>query len=175
MKTTRFLLLAYISVSLFSGAFARELDAEQIGCGPIALFTLLRMEGKPVNLSEVLLGLPSSNAKENSLIELRDASLRFSLNLEAMQLPPNRELPEQPLIALMSNGETGHFVIVRRVGFSGKLVQVLDSSRETRVVDAEKLMKSPEWTGYVLVPARIDWVQRVAICVALMSGVLLAA
>jgi hypothetical protein len=44
--------------------------------------------------------------------------------------------------------------VIRPVGHSGKLVQVLDPNRDPEVLDADRLERSRSWTGLALVPRR---------------------
>jgi hypothetical protein len=61
----------------------------------------------------------------------------------------------------LARGRHGHYVVLRPVGHTGKLVQVLDPNEEPVVLDAARLYASPEWTGLALVPARPNWTARV--------------
>ena len=50
-----------------------------------------------------------------------------------------------------------YFLVIRPIGHTGKLVQVIDSDQPTRVMDKADLIASDQWTGLVLVPRRMNW------------------
>lgn len=52
-------------------------------------------------------------------------------------------------------------MVVRPVGHTGKLVQVLEANTIPVIVDAKDLFSSPEWTGLALVPSRPNWPARI--------------
>ena len=64
----------------------------------------------------------------------------------------------------------GHYVLVRPVGHTGKLVQVLNGVEPTRIMDKEVLFASSEWTGLVLAPRRTGWVDWVVVLLSSLSG-----
>ena len=57
----------------------------------------------------------------------------------------------------MKRTQHGHFLVIRPVGHTGKLVQIVDSLQSPEVIDKSVLLASPEWTGLALVPGRISW------------------
>ena len=57
----------------------------------------------------------------------------------------------------LKSGPEGHFIVVRPVGHTGRLVQVLDGELNPNVGDAEWLFASPSWTGLALVPHRTNY------------------
>jgi ABC-type bacteriocin/lantibiotic exporter with double-glycine peptidase domain len=125
--------------------------ATDYDCGTLSLSTLLSVAGKPADLAAIEAVLPPPKAGGYSMLELREAANRLGLPLRAVAAREPGSWPERPAIALLGRGEHGHFVVVRPVGHTNRLVQVIDSNAAPRVVDLAELMGSPEWTGRVLV------------------------
>ncbi len=86
--------------------------------------------------------------------ELRDAARACGLNLDGIELRPSEKSPRDASIAWLRQGPHGHFVVVRPVGHTGKLVQVIDLSERIEIVDASQLYSSSAWTGLVLMKRR---------------------
>jgi len=139
-------------------------------CGARCLFFLAHIEGQPVTLAKVASALPSDRTGHFSLAELRDASAKLGLALNGVRLTKSAIAPDRPAVVYLKRGPHGHFAVVRPVGHSGKLVQVIDPSREPFVVDATALYASPEWTGLALVPDRPVWGLRIIGFVGLGVG-----
>jgi hypothetical protein len=126
-------------------------------CGPVALYYLLNLGnlgGRPTELREVKASLPPTNPRGYSLLELREASRRLGLILEGLQLRIKDRSPNRPVLAFMNQNGHGHYVVVRPVGRTGRLVQVLDGQDEPIVIDATVLYAMPGWTGLVLIPTQ---------------------
>lgn len=129
-----------------------EGSAPTYDCGTLSLYTLLRVRGEHVGLQQVASALPSPSPLGFSMKELQTAAGKFGCPLEGVRLPRTRQAPERPLIALVSRGDHGHYIVLRPVGHTKRLVQVIDSAVAPIVIDAESLYLSPEWTGLALVP-----------------------
>jgi hypothetical protein len=69
----------------------------------------------------------------------------------------------------------GHFAVVRPVGHSGNLVQVIDPFEEPRVLDEKTLREADGWTGFVLVPYRPPWKSWLIVATTLLLGTALIA
>ena len=71
--------------------------------------------------------------------------------------------PDRPAIAFLERDGHGHYAVVRPVGHSGKLVQIIDAAEgDPIVMDATDLYALRQWTGLALVPRRPNWPFRVA-------------
>jgi hypothetical protein len=70
---------------------------------------------------------------------------------------------------------SGHFIVIRPVGHSGTLVQILDPNRAPYVIEADQLHTLPGWTGIALVPDRPNWPLRIAAISTLLAGLALLA
>jgi hypothetical protein len=108
------------------------------------------------------------------MLEIRDASRALGLDLKGARLRPGDRVPDRPILALLHDGPHGHFVVVRPVGHTGRLVQVIDGRRFPAVMDAAVLVSSPEWSGLVLVPRGSSWPRRVAMIAALAVALAMA-
>ena len=104
------------------------------------------------------------------MAELRDAARSFGLTLTGVKFSQSSRAPDRPALVFLKQDDHGHFLIVRPVGHSGKLIQIIDSVGDPIVVDAVNLYASPQWTGLVLIPVRPHWPLRVAFGMLTISG-----
>ena len=139
-------------------------------CGVAALLVMLRTQGKNVSMADVQSALPKRSELGHSMAELRDAARSFGVKLVGVQLPSRPESFNRPCLVILKGREGGHYVVVRPVGSSGGLVQVIDSRTDPEVGDAERLFRSPMWTGMALVPAS-TW-PNIYLLLASASGIL---
>lgn len=139
-----------------------DLSPRTYDCGVMSLYHLLRLEGRPTDLETIERHLPSSKAGQYSLKELRDAARACGLTLNGVRLPASGRPPSGPALVHLDRKPGGHFLLIRPVGHTGRLVQLLDSTRPPYVQDAETLYASPEWTGIALVPSRPNQPARIA-------------
>ncbi len=131
-------------------------DDDAVACGPMALYHLLRIEGRPVSLAEVARRCGRAEEGGHSLAELGDAAKALGLELRGARLDRASWPIDRPAVAHLSRGPggVGHFVVVRPVGHSGKLVQVIDGEDSVEVLDFDRLAGSRGWSGVALVPLR---------------------
>ncbi len=64
---------------------------------------------------------------------------------------------DRPWIVHLKQSGHGHFLVVRPVGHSGRLVQVIDPPSLPEVVDVDALLARSDWTGLGLTPERLPW------------------
>jgi hypothetical protein len=126
-------------------------------CGTLALYTLLSLEGRPADLRALERALPPPNRQGFSLADLRRAAGVSGLSVRGVKLRSDQPL-ERPALAFVKRGQHGHYLVIRPVGHTGKLVQTIDPSGEVDVIEAADLCSRPEWTGLALVPDRPNWV-----------------
>ncbi len=121
-------------------------------CGTVSLYHLLRLTGHSLDIDglQVVLGTPG--AEGHSFHQLREAAGHFGLSVDAVVLPKRRSAIQGPVLLFAKLGQEGHFFVVRPVGHTGRLVQLLEGDRPPSVVDAERLFNSRAWTGLALVP-----------------------
>lgn len=150
-------------------------------CGTKALYFLLRLEGRPAEPERILATLDEvagaatgkSPISGRSMKELRDAAGRLGVPLDGVRWPRGAVRPDRPVIAFLDRRPHGHFIAVRPVGHTSKLVQVLDGEAEPEVVDAARLTAAREWTGLILEPRRANRASRLLV-VGIILLVLLA-
>ena len=140
---------------------SRDSSADFYDCGTIALYTFLRLNGMPTKLSTLETRLSSPHPEGYSMLELRNAARSCGLNCDGVRMPKNDRQPASAILAFLRLGGHGHFVVVRPIGHTGKLVQVLNLNRSPEVLDAIDLYSSPEWTGLALIPSRPNWLSRI--------------
>jgi hypothetical protein len=105
----------------------------------------------------------------------REAARGWGLPLRGVRLDLASERLRSPALVHLAEPVHGHFVVIRPVGRSGTLVQVLDPNRAPYVMERSELVKLPGWTGLALVPERpVEWT-RVAGVALLVAGLGLAA
>ncbi len=83
---------------------------------------------------------------------------------------------DRPMLVFLNRGEHGHFLVLRPVGTTGKLVQVVDSVNPPAVIDKTALFAAKSWTGLALIPDEPrSWVlpARIAAAVVLVLGFLI--
>lgn len=89
--------------------------------------------------------------------DLRDAARACGLKLIGVHLEKNSDAIDRSMLVFSRRGTHGHFVVIRPVGHTGKLVQVIDSARGSELVDKADLVTSPDWTGLALIPSQRGW------------------
>ena len=136
---------------------AREADQD---CGVRSLCLLLGLEGRTFEPKEVVRSLPKRDPAGYSMKQLRDEAARRGVPLRGVKLRPGQR-PAGPSIVFLGDGGHGHYVVVRPIGHTGKLVQVLDPNDAPIVLDAELLDRLPRWTGLALVPDPPRWPLRI--------------
>ncbi len=139
-------------------------------CGALALHHVLSLTGQPADLDEVQDRLPPPYPRTRSFAELRDCARGFGLSLTGVVLAKNAQaLPPVALMHLNRKPE-GHFIVVRRLGHTGKLVQIFDGLHDPYVIDAAQLFAAPEWTGFALIPDPPHQTIRIAGTAAVAMG-----
>jgi hypothetical protein len=112
--------------------------------------------------------------------KLRDAARACGLSLRGVLLNKDERAIDRPMMVFLKRSQHGHFQVVRPVGNTGKLAQVIDpnSPSGSIIVDKLTMFRSPEWTGIALVPdRRPSWPVRIArglIGGAVLAGLVLA-
>jgi len=138
-------------------------------CGVKALFLLLQIEGRGVGIADLQRALPPRDPQGFSIAELARAAKSLGLRLDAVALGAKSPPPDRAAIAFFQDGGGGHFAVVRPVGVTGSLVQVIDPPREPEVVDYDRLAAARGWTGCLLIP-QDRWPARSLVAVASAVG-----
>ena len=123
-------------------------------CGVMALYALSRLENIPTNLTAIDAQVSMTGKTGHSLSELREAAHAFGLELTGVHLSSADWPLDRPALVRLKQGPLGHFVVIRPVGHSGKLVQIVDGIHCVEVLDAQDLFSSTEWAGEGLIPVR---------------------
>lgn len=162
-----------ITIAMISVAIGRcpaqeaDRESEALDCGTQALYAMLRLERGEVDVDAVRASLPARPPSGYTMRHLRDAASARGLTLVGVKLPSGDRAPDRPALAFLKVAPHGHYVVLRPVGQSGRLVQVIDSAkRHPEVLDADLLYRSPSWTGLALVPRRPNWPLRLAVAAA---------
>jgi len=148
--------------------------AEPKDCGSLALYQLLRLEGRPIDLDRVAAALPVPGSEGLSFLDLRDAAGRLGLTLDAVALTKQRSAIRTPALLFIKGDRHGHFLVVRPVGHTGNLVQIIDGERTPIVVDAARLFASTGWTGLALIPHRHNYFLMMVLGISLVCFVAIA-
>jgi hypothetical protein len=128
-------------------------------------------------LSQIEDSLPAPTPAGYSLKDLQVALSRFGVQVHGVQIGTRPADIDRPLLLHLRRGNHGHFVTVRPVGHSGKLVQLLDALRSPIVLDKADLVRSPEWSGLALVQSErlvfstVAWIAFLGCLVAGLVGV----
>jgi ABC-type bacteriocin/lantibiotic exporter with double-glycine peptidase domain len=152
---------------------AEQLDS--LDCGWLSLYYLLRLEGYPAAATEALKDFVSLASRRRSLGEIRELARKLGMSLVGVKLPSGPRAPDRPSLCFMNRLPHGHFIVIRPVGHSGRLVQVFDGIDAPVVMDAATLYASREWTGLALVPERPNWPARIAGAITVASVLALVA
>ena len=175
VRNSRILLLG-VTFFLFAGLIAPAPtladDAQAFDCGTLSLYILLRLEGKTTDLGQITSHLPPVPAAGYSMKELRDAAQDLGLDLTGVKLRNVGRLDDGPSILYLNKGGHGHFVVIRPVGHTGKMIQMFDSARYPTLLDVDSFRNSQEWTGLVLIkPAHSRFVpySGIAMSICLVS------
>lgn len=122
-----------------------------ITCGDKALYHLLRLEGRPVTLQGILSAMPGEGTRY-SMRDLRDGGFRLGIKLHGVRIISRHQLSRRPAIVFFDRKPHGHFVVMRTVGHTDTLVQIIDGEQADEIVDYASLVQNPEWTGVALIP-----------------------
>jgi ABC-type bacteriocin/lantibiotic exporter with double-glycine peptidase domain len=162
-------LMSLLSMTVLPESYAYTKNKETYDCGTLALYTLLQLEGKQTTLRSVERSLPATPAHGYSMKQLRDAAGHFGLGLVGVRMGGKAKVPSRPFIAFLKRGEHGHFLVVRPLGHTGKMVQVLDAASEPQVLDAADFFGSSEWSGIALISTDAHWSVRIGVSCLVLS------
>jgi hypothetical protein len=144
-------------------------------CGVNSLFILLRLEGHSVGLSRLLSALPPRNPDGYSMIELSEAARAVGVALEGVRFSKGDKALARPAIAFLKQEGGGHFAVLRPVGTTGKMVQVIDPPSPPWVADYDRAFATKPWTGRVLMPRTTRSVQNTVALPMAVAGIAIMA
>jgi len=177
-RTAGLLLWLVFSLPLLSLAAQQgpRSEAADFDCATLALHSLFAIEGRSIAIDAVRRLLPPLDPRGYSLAELRNAARAGGLDLDGVTLVPGDRAPDRPAIVFFDREGHGHYAVVRPVGHSGKLIQIIDAAEGGPIVmDAKDLYASSQWTGLALLPRRPNWPFRLATGGAIVSCLTLVA
>jgi len=133
----------------------------RLDCGVNAIFVFLSLEGHPASIDQILSALPAPHPDGYSMAELAAAAQLRGVPLEGVRLAKGDPSPRRPVIAFLHDPRGGHFAVLRPVGTTRTMVQVIDPPSAPWIVDLDRVVASENWTGKVLTP-RNPWTWRTA-------------
>ena len=134
-----------------------------------ALFILFHLEGRSVTLGELEAALPPRNPRGYSMAELTKAAMSFGLRLEGVRFNKGDKPLDRPGIAFVKNENSGHFLVLRPVGVTGTMVQVIDPPSAPWITDYDRVLLAKPWTGRILL-ARDRWNVKTAAPLLIAAG-----
>jgi hypothetical protein len=102
------------------------------------------------------------------MAELAAASRSLGMELDGVEFVKGDKSPDRPAIAFLSDARGGHFAVLRPVGATGTMVQVIDPPHVPWITDCDRLLAARGWTGRILLP-RERWSRRFAAPVAVAA------
>lgn len=145
-------MLALLGAGWSAPARAQEAEDAVNDCGVNALYLMLRLEGRAVDLADLRRGLPDHRADGLSMADLQRAAASRGCRLAGRRVGPDDVPLDRPAIAWLKHEGGGHFVVLRPVGETGTMVTVLDFPRPPRAVDYAELLATAGWSGRVMTP-----------------------
>jgi hypothetical protein len=172
---------AGLSLALFLGCAqglgaAERAPTAKTDCGVHALYVLLHLKGHPVSIDRLEEVLPPRREDGYSMAELSAAADSLGLYLEGVRFARGDKPLDHPAIAFLQDARGGHFTVLRPVGTTGSMVQVIDPPHAPWITDYDRLFDARPWTGRVLMP-RERWPVRrtLSLLLAGLTGVLFLA
>ncbi len=123
-------------------------------CGTNALYLLMRIQNSATGLSEIQAALPPPHELGYSMLELQSAGRRCGLDLVGEKFKP-ADVPLGSSVIAYRPGHksaSGHFVVIRPVGFNHTLVQVIDPPYAPQLIEYHALFGGQEQPIMILRP-----------------------
>jgi hypothetical protein len=175
-RNARWIMAGFLVIGLTAASPAVRTDDREtirLDCGVNALYVLLNLEGHPSSIDQLLSALPAPQPDGYSMAELADAARARGLPLDGVRLAKGDPSPVRPVIAFLNDPRGGHFAVLRPVGTTRTMVQVIDPPSAPWIADLDRVVGSKNWTGKVLTP-RDHWIHRAApAALSLAAGSLL--
>ncbi len=134
-------------------------ESNKIDCGANALFVMARLEGRPVTLDRLISALPPRHHQGYSMAEMVVAAQSLGLGLEGVRLGRFDRPLDRPAIAFIKDARGGHYAVLRPVGATGTMVQVIDPPLPPLISDYEQVFSTKTWTSQILI-RRDSWIAR---------------
>jgi len=91
------------------------------------------------------------------MAEISDAADKLGFPLTGIATTRGELTPEKTVIAFFRDSQEGHFAVIRPMGNTRTLVQLIDPPYASRTIDYKQLIDSNSWTGRLLVPRDPWW------------------
>lgn len=118
------------------------------------MYIFLKISKYEYSLDTVKNSLPANSPDGYSMQDLCVTGNKLGLDLAGVKITDDAFVFEEPSIVLLKGGKNGYYVVVRPIGRSGKLIQIIDPAGSIEVVEWRALRKSSYWTGLALMPRR---------------------
>jgi ABC-type bacteriocin/lantibiotic exporter with double-glycine peptidase domain len=148
-------------------------ETTKLDCGVNALFVLFRLEGRPVTLDLLESALPRRHPDGYSMAQLAAAARSLGLVLDGVRLAKLDKPLTRPAIAFLKDGKAGHFAVLRPVGTTGTMVQVIDPPSAPWIADYDRLLSAKAWTGRVLVVREASTIRNALPLLSLVTALIL--
>jgi hypothetical protein len=169
---------AVLLQAVLAGIIANSAPADDMvtrDCGVNSLYLILQLEGRPVPLDRLDAALPLRPQDGYSMAELKAAARTLGLQLRGVQLSKGDRPLKRPAIAYFYDRKGGHFAVLKPVGTTGTMVQLIDPPLSPQILDYDRLFSWDSWTGRALV-AHDNWLaSNLALISAAAIGTLLIA
>lgn len=129
-----------------------EFSPTENDCGIRALFLLLRAMDIDTSFEDIRTALPPPSFEGYSIAELREASRKLGLSLRVERLDPKSYGIGQPMIAYLEQPSGGHFVFIRPLGKSDRIIQVLEYPFAPKIMDLDYFISHTGWSGIATIP-----------------------
>jgi Peptidase C39 family len=168
-------LIVILSLAHPACASASQQDEHiRLDCGVNALYILLNLEGRAVALERLVSALPPRRPDGYSMAELAAASQSLGLHLDGVRFAKGDEALDRPAIAFFKDARGGHFAVLRPVGTTGTMAQVIDPPHVPWITDYDRLLVTRPWMGRILLP-REPWTRRYALPLILAGAAIMVA
>jgi ABC-type bacteriocin/lantibiotic exporter with double-glycine peptidase domain len=132
-------------------------EKTKLDCGVNVLFILLRLEGRSIEFDRLESALAPRNPAGSSMAELAGASASLGLTLDGIRFDKDSQPLAKPAIAFFKDSRGGHFAVLRPVGTTGRMIQVINPPYVPFIADRDQVVAQKAWTGRVLV-SRDSWI-----------------
>lgn len=149
-------------------------EATTLDCGVNALFVLLQLEGRGLTFERIEEALTKRDPRGYSMAELRVAAGKLGLSLEGVRFTKGDKALPRPAIVFLQGDKGGHFAVLRPVGTTGTMVQVIDPPYPPWITDYDRLFAEASWTGRILI-ARDSWPSPIALLGATLATLIVVA
>ena len=83
------------------------------------------------------------------MAELAVAARTLGFGLDGVWLDEGDNVLTRPVIAFLKTARGGHFAVLRPVGTTGTMVQVIDPPGVSRIVYYTEVLSATSWTGRI--------------------------